>query len=167
MIPASRQRNYLQSALYVVIAGLAAALLLERLLTYAEAAEKSAMEATLSRLSTAMYARLALFVLRGDYQAVAALEEQSPFHTARAETPAYLGEFDGAPPNAEGGKWYFDRGLKQLVYVPNLKRYLEGERPGDPPTAIRFRAEVRKSGANTYAGVALIPTGEWRWDPRP
>ena len=167
MIPASRQRNYLQSALYVVIAGLAAALLLERLMTYAEAAEKAAMEATLSRLSTAMYARLAFLVLRGDYQAVTALEEQSPFRTARADAPNYLGEFDGAPPNAEGGKWYFDRGVKQLVYVPNLKRHLEGERPGDPPAAIRFRAEVRKSGANAYAGVALIPTSEWRWDPRP
>lgn len=167
MIPASRQRNYLQSALYVVIAGLAAALLLERLLTYAEAAEKAAMEATLSRLSTAMYARLALLVLRGDYQAVATLEQQSPFRIARAETPAYIGEFDGAPPNAEGGKWYFDRGLRQLVYMPNLKRHLEGERSGDPLMEIRFRTEVRKSGANAYAGVALIPTGDWRWDPRP
>ena len=167
MIPASRQRNYLQSALYVVIAGLAAALLLERLLTYAEAAEKAAMEATVSRLSSAMYARLAYLVLRGDYQAVATLEQQSPFRVAHAVSPAYLGEFDRAPPEAVGGRWYFDRGLSELVYVPRLSRHLEWELPGNAPPALRFRSVVVKAGANSYAGVALVPVSNWRWQPRP
>lgn len=167
MIPASRQRNYLQSALYVVIAGVVATVLLERLLTYAEAAEKAAMEATVSRLTNAMYARLAFLVLRGEYQAAGALEAQSPFRIAHAESPAYLGEFDGRPPGAEGGKWYFDRNRRELVYVPNLTRYLRGEDTGSAPTSIGFRAEVRKSPANVYAGVALVPTSRWRWDPRP
>ena len=167
MIPASRQRNYLQSALYVVIVGIAAALLLDRLLTYAEAAEKAAMEATVSRLSSAMYARLAFLVLRGDYRAVETLEQESPFRIARTDSAAYLGEFDDAPRDAESGKWYFDRGLKQLVYLPNLKRHLVSEEPRDATAAIRFRSEVRRSGTGTYAGVALVPVGRWRWDPRP
>jgi hypothetical protein len=150
VIPASRQRNYLQSALYVVIAGVVATVLLERLLTYA------------------MNARLAFLVLRGEVQAIAALDEQSPFRIARAESSAYLGEFDGVPPGAEGGKWYFDRSRRELVYLPNLKRHLQGEGDSAPtPESISFRAEVRKSAANAYAGVALVPTRNWRWDPRP
>jgi hypothetical protein len=167
VIPASRQRNYLQSALYVVIAGVVAAVLLERLLTYAEAAEKYAVEATVSRLSSAMYARLALLVLRGDAQAVEAFEGQSPFRIARADSPAYLGEFDGAPPNAEGGNWYFDRSRRELVYLPKLTRYLHGAGNGPDPTSIRFRSEVRRSETNAYSGVALVPVQDWRWDPRP
>jgi hypothetical protein len=167
VIPASRQRNYLQSALYVVIAGVVAAVLLERLLTYAEAAEKFAVEATVSRLSSAMYARLALLVLRGDVQAVETLESQSPFRIARADSPAYLGEFDGAPPNAEGGDWYFDRGRRELVYLPKLTRYLHGTEGRPAPASIRFRSEVRISATNAYAGVALVPVQDWRWDPRP
>jgi hypothetical protein len=168
VIPASRQRNYLQSALYVVIAGVVATVLLERLLTYAEAAEKAIVEATVSRLTNAMNARLAFLVLRGEVQAIAALDEQSPFRIARAESSAYLGEFDGVPPGAEGGKWYFDRSRRELVYLPNLKRHLQGEGDSDPtPESISFRAEVRKSAANAYAGVALVPTRNWRWDPRP
>jgi hypothetical protein len=167
VIPASRQRNYLQSALYVVIAGVVAAVLLERLLTYAEAAEKFAVEATVSRLSSAMYARLALLVLRGDVQAVEALESQSPFRIARADSPAYLGEFDDVPPNAEGGNWYFDRGRHELVYLPKLTRYLHGAGNGPSPISIRFRSEVRKSATNVYSGVALVPVQDWRWDPRP
>ena len=167
MIPASRQRNYLQSALYVVIAGVVATVLLERLLTYAEAAEKFAVEATVSRLSSAMYARLALHVLRGDVQAVEALESQSPFRIARADSPAYLGEFDGAPPNAEGGNWYFDRGRRELVYLPKLSRYLHGAEGRPGPASISFRTELRKSATNAYAAVALVPVQDWRWDPRP
>ena len=168
MIPASRQRNYLQSALYVVIAGVVAAVLLERLLTYAEAAEKAVVEATVSRLTNAMNARLAFHVLRGEHQAIAALGEESPFRTARAESPAYLGEFDGPPPGAERGKWYFDRGRRELVYLPNLNRHLHGEGDaGIAPGSISFRAEVRKSVTHAYAGVALMPAGNWRWDPRP
>lgn len=167
MIPASRQRNYLQSALYVVIAGVVATVLLEKLLTYAEAAEKFAVEATVSRLSSAMYARLALLVLRGDVQAVEALEGESPFRIARADSPAYLGEFDGEPPGAEGGSWYFDRGRRELVYLPKLARHLHGADSGPGPASIRFRSEVRKSATNNYAGVALVPVQDWRWDPRP
>lgn len=167
MIPASRQRNYLQSALYVVIAGVLAALLLDRLLTYAEATEKATMEATVSRLTSALYARLAFHVLRGDTQAVADLETQSPFRTAHAESPAYLGEFDGLPPGAEGGKWYFDRRTHELVYLPNLKRYLEGAVTSDSLASLRFRVEIRRTVTNAYTGVVLVRVAEWRWEPQP
>ena len=167
MIPASRQRNYLQSALYVVIAGVLAALLLDRLLTYAEAMEKAAMEATVSQLTTALYARLALNVLRGDALAVEELETQSPFRTAHADSPAYLGEFDGLPPGAEGGKWYFDSATRELVYLPNLKRNLEGAVMSDSRATLRFRTEVRRTATNAYAGIVLRPVAEWRWEPKP
>ena len=167
MIPASRQRNYLQSALYVVIAGVLAALLLDKLLTYAEATEKAAMEATVSQLTSALYARLAYHVLRGDTGAVEELETQSPFRTAHAESPAYLGEFDGLPPGAEGGNWYFDRRTRELVYLPNLKRYLEGAVASDSVASLRFRVEVRRTASNAYAGVTLVPEGEWHWAPQP
>ena len=167
MILASRQRNFLQSGLYVVIAGVLAALLLDKLLTYAEATEKAAMEATVSRLTSAMYARLALHVLRGELQAVESMETESPFRIAHADSPAYLGEFDGRPAAAEGGKWYFDRGRRELVYQPNLTRYLVVTGDGSVPPSIRFHAEIRKSAAGAYAGVVLAPTEDWRWDPRP
>jgi hypothetical protein len=167
VIPASRPRNYLQAGLYVVIAGVLAAVLLEKLLTYAEATEKAAMEATVSRLTSAMYARLALHVLRGETREIEALETESPFRTARAESSAYLGEFDGMPASAEGGRWYFDRGPRELVYVPNLKRHLHGTGGGDAPATIRYKAAVRRSDGNSYAGVALVPASDWRWDPRP
>ena len=104
MIFRNRPRTILQSALYIAIVGIVAAVLLERLLTLAEAAEKAAMEATVSRLQAALYAKTALLALRGEYAAIDALANQSPFLIVAAKASNYLGEFDGLPPEGvEGG----------------------------------------------------------------
>lgn len=167
MIPASRPRNYLQSALYVAIAGVIAAILIERLLAYAEVAEKAAMEATVSQLNNALYARLAYLALRGEYEAIEALPDKSPFATAEARSAAYLGEFDDGPPGgAERGKWYFDRGRRELVYLPRFKRYLLSLDDGDASGGARFVLELRKSSNHWYTGAVLRPAGAWRWDPQ-
>lgn len=167
MIPASRPRNYLQSALYVAIAGIVAAILIERLLAYAEVAEKAAMEATVGQLNNALYARLAYLALRGEYEAIEALPDESPFATTDARSAAYLGEFDDAPPGGpESGTWYFDRGRRELVYMPRFKRYFFSADDGQAPSCARFVLEVRKSSTYAYTGAALRPAGAWRWDPQ-
>lgn len=167
MIPASRQRNFLQSALYVTIVGVLAAVLLERLLTYAEAAEKAAMEATLSRLHAGLYFRLATHALRGEYGDMDALALKSPFAATEARTSNYLGEFDGVPGDARGGNWLYDRSRHELVYVPNLKRYLEGGSDGRSASSIRFRVEVLRASKYAYTGVALRPVEDFSWNPLP
>ncbi len=168
MIPANRQRNNLQSALYVAIAGVLAAVLLERLLTYAEVAEKAAMEATVSRLRTALYAKVAYLALRGEYQAIESLSEQSPFATGDMKSSNYLGAFDGVPAGGgEGGKWFYDRVRHELVYVPNLTRYFSGVDGEQSPGLIRYRVEVLKASKYAYTGVAIRSVNAVRWDPAP
>jgi len=165
VIPASRQRNYLQSGLYVVIAGILAAVLLERLLTYAEVAEKAAMEATLSRLHTGLYARVAFLALRGEYEMIDALPRRSPFATAVMQATNYRGEFVGVPSGIEGGNWFYDQVRNELVYVPNLSRYLVADPADLTTTHLRFRLEVRKTSKYAYTGVALRPVTAFRWEP--
>ena len=165
MIPASRQRNYLQSGLYVIIVGVLAAILLERLLTYAEAAEKAAMEATLSQLHAGLYARVAFLALRGEYQTIEALPRRSPFLTAVMQAGNYRGEFVGVPAEIEGGSWLYDRLRNELVYVPNLKRYLVADLDDVDAAHLRFRLEVLKASKYAYTGVALRPVTTFRWDP--
>jgi hypothetical protein len=168
VIPASRQRNYLQSALYLAIAGVLAAVLLERLLTYAEVAEKAAMEATLSQLSAALYARVAYLALRGEYEAIDALRDGNPFISGYVKFPNYLGEFDAVPAgDIAEGKWLYDRARRELVYVPNLRRYLQANAAGHSDGALRFRLEVRKVSKQAYTGILLEPVGDTRWAPVP
>lgn len=168
MIPASRQRNYFQSAVYVAIAAVLAAVLLERLLTYAEAVEKAGMEVTLARLNSALYVRLVYHALRGEHQAVEAMPRQSPFAVTRAQGMDYLGEYDGIPEDALGsGKWLYDRRRSELVYLPNLKRYLTMDAEAPEPGAIRFRVELAQASRFTYTGVVIKPVTPFRWDPAP
>jgi hypothetical protein len=168
VIPANRQRNYLQSALYVAIAGTLAAVLLERLLTYAEAAEKATVEATISRLQSALYARVAFLALRGEYDQLDALPRKSPFVVTQARATNYLGEFDGSPPGAaQTGEWHFDRQRAELVYRPNLTRYFEAADGSGAVPELRFRVEVQKSSKYGYSGVMLNPTMPNRWVPIP
>jgi hypothetical protein len=167
VIPVSRHRNYLQSGLYVIIVGIVATVLLERLLTYAEAAEKAAMEATLSRLHSALYTRVAYLVLRGEHEAIEALPRQSPFVTAAMLSTNYAGEFVGLPLEVEDGSWLFDRVRNELVYLPRLKRHLHVDLEERSPPGLRFRLEVMKSSNAAYTGVSLRPVGASRWDPLP
>jgi hypothetical protein len=167
VIPATRQRNFLQTGLYVIIVGIVATMLLERLLTYAEAAEKAAMEATVSRLHAALYTRVAYLTLRGEHEAIDALPTQSPFGTAVMKTSNYLGEFVGLPTEVEGGHWLYDQVRHELVYVPNHRRYLHADVDEPATPSLRFKVELLKSSSAGYTGVFLRPVGRARWDPIP
>jgi hypothetical protein len=165
VIPANRQRNYLQSALYVIIAGLCAGLLLERLLVYAEAAEKAAMEATLSRLHAALYTRVAYLALRNEHAAIEALRGESPFRSTGATADNYLGEFDGIPGAASDRQWLFDRTRRELVYLPRLARHLEGAAADAVPKALRFKVDFETTASGGYRAVTLAPAAPYRWQP--
>lgn len=165
MIAASRQRNFLQSGLYVIIAGILAAVLLERLLTYAEAAEKAAMEATLSQLHAGLYARIAFLALRGEYETIEALPGRSPFVTGVMQASNYQGEFVGVPADIEGGNWLYDRVRNELVYVPKLTRHLVADPDEQAVAHLRFRLEVLRSPTQSLMGVAIRPVTAFRWDP--
>ena len=147
----------------MVIVAVLAAILLGRLLTYAEAYEKARMEVTLSRLQSGLYARLAYLSLSGDQAAARALQTESPFAAIGWRPPDYLGEFDGAPSGEPDGSWYFDRLSRELVYRPNLQRYFLAP---DPPAA-RFQVELRTDASGTASGVRLVPTEPIRWEPVP
>jgi hypothetical protein len=165
VIPASRPRNYLQAGLYVAICGVIAVMLVERLLTYAEIAEKAAVEATVGRLNSALYARLAYLALRADYDAIEALRSQSPFATADAKSAAYLGEFDAPPADAARATWHFDRRRAELVYLPRFTRHLHGADEGQAPAEVRFAVELRGPSPQSRTAVVLRAVGDWRWEP--
>lgn len=125
------------------------------------------MEATLSRLHAGLYARVAFLTLRGEYEAIEALPRRSPFLTAVMQAGNYRGEFVGVPAEVEGGSWLYDRLRSELVYVPNLTRYLVAD-PDDPTVAhLRFRLDVHKDSAHAYTGVSVRPVTPFVWDPRP
>jgi hypothetical protein len=166
VIPANRQRNYLQSALYVAIVAVLATLLLGRLLDYAEAAEKAGMETTLAQVHQALYAHVALLAMRGEYEALEALSGENPFVGSGGLGSNYAGEFAGNPPDASlSGIWYFDRTTAELVYRPRHASHLIV--PQGQPQELRYRIEVKRLSKRVYTGVTVRPVANYRWDPLP
>lgn len=159
-----RQRSYLESALYVAIVGVLAALLLHRLQQLSEVAERTAMEATVARLQSALYVRAAKAILEGQAVGNGAWEASNAIALARAELPNYLGEFD-APDLAtlEPGNWLYDRGRRELVYLVRRAASFSGGRDAVP--AIRFRVEVRRTASGAYSPALLHPVVPYEWGP--
>ncbi|HUJ87229.1 MAG TPA: hypothetical protein VLX30_10300 [Burkholderiales bacterium] len=160
-----RQRSYLESALYVIIAGALAALLLHRLEQLSEVAEKTAMEATVSRLQSALYVRAAKAVLSGGRAEVERdWAERNPVLLAHADLPNYLGGFDHPDLSTlEPGNWLYDRGRHELVYL--VRRAQDFTGGTDPVPAIRFRLQVERTPSGAYSPYLLHAVTPFQWGP--
>lgn len=159
-----RQRSHLETALYAVIVGVLAALLLQRLLELSAVAEKSAMEATVARLQSALYARAAKAVL--EHKPLEAWQDTNPVVLAHAQLPNYLGEFDHPDlASLEAGNWLYDRGRHELVYLVRRARDFSGG--SDPVPAIRFRLRLERGATGAYLPALLHPASRYEWDPSP
>ena len=159
-----RQRSHLETALYAVIAGTLAALLLYRLLQLSEVAEKAAMEATVARLQSALYMRAAKAVLSGRSGATLAWQDRNPLALAHAVLPNYLGEFDHPDlASLEPGNWLYDRSRHELVYLVRRARHFSGG--SDPVPAIRFRLRLERGASGAYLPVLLHPAAPYEWTP--
>jgi len=160
-----RQRSYLESALYVIIAGALAALLLHRLEQLSEVAEKTAMEATVSRLQSALYVRAAKAVLSGGRAEVERdWAERNPVLLAHADLPNYLGGFDHPDLSTlEPGNWLYDRGRHELVYL--VRRAQDFTGGTDPVPAIRFRLQVERTPSGAYSPYLLHAVAPFQWGP--
>lgn len=157
-----RQRSYLESALYVIIAGALAALLLHRLQQLSEVAEKTAMEATVASLQSALYVRAAKAVL--EKKPIEAWQNRNPVELARAELPNYLGEFDHPDlATLEPGNWLYDRTRRELVYLVRRAHNFSGGT--DPVPAIRFRLQVERTPSGSYSPFLLHAVTPYEWGP--
>lgn len=159
-----RQRSHLETALYAVIVGVLAALLLYRLLELSAAAEKSAMEATVAQLQSALYARAAKAVL--EHKPLRTWQDRNPVALAHAVLPNYLGEFDHPDlASLEPGNWLYDRSRHELVYLVRRARGFSGG--SDPVPAIRFRLRLERNASGAYLPALLHPVSRYEWDPAP
>lgn len=151
-------------AIVLVFAGV----LLDRLLFYQEAAEKARMELEVTALKLALQVQVGTRIAehrRVDYP-VLALE--NPVRWLDAPMAGYRGE--PGPQEAQllpGGSWYFDRGSRELVYVPRLRRHLHAD--GIDPNDVRFRVQTMRAEAGARkddvatVGLRLVPVAAYRW----
>lgn len=127
-------------AVLCVIAVLAG-VLADRLMTYQERAEKTAMEQVVVVLKTALQLRSTGMLVHGRLADLKELETENPMNWLAERPENYLGAYAEAPSSdISAGKWYFDIRERQLVYVPARSRNFLPGRNGK--TAIRFRVLI-------------------------
>lgn len=164
--PGARGFTLLELALALAIFGTLVAVLLTRLNDYQEAAEKAAMELTLQLVKTGLQLRLAELILANREAEAQRLEEEDPMRWLEEKPANYAGAYREPP---ERGRWYYDAGARDLVYVPATGSRLEAPRVAGVKQ-LRFRARllrgrVRSAGGavERVEGVRLAPAHPYRW----
>src|SRR5437773_3474109 len=150
----------------VCIVALCAALLLDRLRFYQEAAEKAAMEYTVATMKSALQLRVAAMLVRGEEGNIGILARSNPMDWLMEPPVGYRGEFRAPQPDVPRGSWYFDATRKELVYVPDLDGHLE--RLADGSKRLRFRVRVDEpaesdSERKRMTGMRVEPVMPYTW----
>jgi prepilin-type N-terminal cleavage/methylation domain-containing protein len=150
------------------IVAVIAAVLLNRLRFYQEAAEKAAMESTVGVLKSALQLRVAAMLVNGEERNIESLTRANPVNWLMEPPRGYRGEFRAPQPAVARGSWYFDAAKNELVYVPDLDDHLKADSTGSK--RLRFRVELefehgeavrRKSGA--ISRIRIVPVTEYTW----
>ena len=168
--PATRSRGFslLELAIVVAIVAVLITVALDRLLRYAELAERAAMEQSVSAMKSALGLRFAALYLRGRVGSIQALPEENPMDWLAERPPGYLGElWQPALATLERPSWYFDRARKQLVYVPLRTRYLVTGKENDPRISYRvivdFGPGPDSGAAAELRRLGIEPSQPYNW----
>jgi general secretion pathway protein G len=115
-----RGANLLEFAVAVVVIGILAVILLQRLFYYQGEAERVAVEHTVANVRSALEIRVAQGKLPGGSVDLSNLAEQNPLNLLKNKPLNYAGELFQPDDNDIGkGNWCFDRYDKSLIYLLN------------------------------------------------
>lgn len=161
-----RGASFYEAAVACVIVGILAGVLLERVLYIQEYAEKSALELTIANLRAGLRSRVADLLLADRVSEIETLADENPMRWLEGRQENYLGELDTPPEEEPRGKWYFDRGRRELVYTASGRRHFSPSVYRD--FTVRLRAmRVSAGGENPPAvgqvWVALVVVNDYRW----
>ena len=105
----------------ICIVSVVAALLLNRLRVYKEAAERASMLQTAAAIKSALQMRVAAYLINGRDGDIEAVRSDNPVTWLQEKPDNYAGEyFADAYARVSPGSWYFDQARKELIYVVDL-----------------------------------------------
>lgn len=162
----------LEFAVVASVLGILAFVLLDRMSYYQEWAEKANMESTAASLKSALRIEFSTLMVEGRMREGAALAQQNPMNWLDRKPANYLGEYDGAAPDASPrGNWYYDRRARELVYRVNQGRYFtpdgRGRREARFRVTLIYDEKVENQGVGTSpmqpSGVKLTLVEIYKW----
>ena len=154
----------------ICIVAVMAGILLNRLRTYEEAAEKAVMQQTAAAIKSALQMRVAAYLIGGRDNEIENLRNENPVGWLQEPPPNYAGEFHAdAYARVRTGSWYFDLTRRELIYVVNLGDHFT---PGpDSRKWVRYRVRIEyekvpeKDAAprKVLSAVSYVPVQAYTW----
>lgn len=125
-----------------------------------EAAEKTAMERTVSALEFGLRYEMASRMASGMHWDKAELARSNPVQWLERRPENYLGELQEAPGEAQGrGNWYFDVVTREMVYRVRLDGHFRPARKGSKE--LRWKVVTEGPDVSGGAALRLITSYEW------
>ena len=141
----------------VMVFGVVAAIILDRVRYYQEFAEKTVMETTVVNIRSGLRYRMAELALKNRTEEFSRLAQENPVRWLERPPQHYLGELiDPQASEIQPGSWYYDKSRRQLVYRINLGRYFEAAE--ESKKFIRYQMVTITGQARTGAEIASV---EW------
>ena len=140
----------------IVVMGLLAGVLLNRLLEWRVQSERTAAYHVVGALRTALAAREAQLVTAAGRDAALSLMQENPMHWLLRHPPNYLGEYYSPDLSTlRRGAWFFDRTDRTVNYVLSSDTF-------SPQTSklLKFKVELSSSYYRAESGHATLVIDE-------
>ena len=172
--PGKRAQGFtlLELVVVIIIISTLAAVLMDRVLFYQEAAERAAMEQMAGILRSALQFQVADRLLKGKTRELPLLVQDNPMDWLAEQPGNYVGvRFNPKPGEVPKGDWYFDLKDKQLVYIVARGSHFMPNQAGRKEVRYKVRlvysrdAQVNPSGVDEKEinGVILALAEPYQW----
>ena len=153
----------------IALVGIVAAMFLNRLAYYQEAAEKANMELVISSMKSALRMRMATMMIEGHMAQYGKLADDDPMDWLEQKPDNYSSEIlPAAPPEMRMGRWAFDKSSRILSYWPEHTDHLQPDSEGQHRIRLRVLPLTEKTGApneraQLTTGVRIVLVEPYKW----
>ena len=157
----------LELIVVISIIGILGTVLAERLLRYAELAEKTSMEYTANVINSALLFEFAGRVIGGKRDEIPDLLSTNPMKWLAQKPGNYLGELRDPPLNEDRlGNWYYDPTGHELVYLVRRGDNFQADREGKKRVRYQVKMlydEAQPGAGKSWVGAVLAPVEPYKW----
>jgi prepilin-type N-terminal cleavage/methylation domain-containing protein len=150
--------------LVISIIAILAKVLVGRIDSTAAIAEKTAMEATVNQINTALLFEFADNVIHNTRGKISGMAGRNPVDWLAQPPSNYVGEFSTAPqPSEVAGSWYFDTTDHVMVYMVRRGDDFQPDSAGIKRVRYRIKLLYDNSEPPGTVGVILSPVEPYKW----
>jgi len=164
----SKGFTLIELLIVISIVAVLAGMFFKRVLLYQELAEKAAMQQVVTAVQSALVMEYGHRMAAGMEPGINNISKENPMYWLARRPENYAGEFNTVnPATIEPGNWVFDKGKRELIYLPNHAEYFVPAKSGSKwiryHTRFVYESNFRGAGIKVLSGVTFSPVEPYQW----